>query len=661
MIKLRFLQITGLLFVVSTLLTAQQSATKFSHTFGAVSFYELNLKNYEPDKDAEALVIYDIAKSKFISNGFKILFERKTKIKIFKTAGIKYANIEIPYYGEENNYETIDSIIGFTYCIENGGIHKIPLDLKTIYEEKIDDKRKLKKFALPDVKEGSIIEISYQIVTPYLFNLHDWEFQSTIPTLYSEYEVRLTPFYSYVSLLQGDSKTIQHNSYEDKSDDKVFRGFRFNEIVHSFIATDVQAFKDEGYITSIDDYIIKVDFQMTDYLDSYGSKKDVISTWQNLCRDLMDRENFGSYIKNSSSKSESIFNYNSIISVKPKEKLKIIQTFVKSNFSWDGRDTPESTKSVKEFIKEKTGSSGDINLFLCGMLRNAGIKAIPVILSTRDHGKIKYDYPFLHFFNYTVVLVQIDSTNMLADATDPFCPYNLLPEKCINDRGMIVDKKYFNWISLTQSAFSNVRDFFNIKFSENCDSVNFFYKEMNFNYYGLELRKRYNSKYENIEKYITDKGFVVIDSVKVENFLNLDEPMTLSCYVNRETERINDKIYISPFMNEPVSENPFRQNSRTYNIDLKYKIKRQFNSEIEIPEGYKLFFLPTNQQTLNNLVQFEYKITQIGSNKILITGYYSFSQSIYDANDYYKLKSYYNDIIKKFNEKIVLVKKEIAD
>jgi len=44
-----------------------------------------------------------------------------------------------------------------------------------------------KKFAFPNVREGSIIEYKYTMVSPYIFQLDDWKFQYEIPVKWSEF------------------------------------------------------------------------------------------------------------------------------------------------------------------------------------------------------------------------------------------------------------------------------------------------------------------------------------------------------------------------------------------------------------------------------------------------------------------------------------------
>ncbi len=73
------------------------------------------------DKDAEAVVLFNIGKSRFeqTENFFDIVFERTTRIKILSEAGMKWAEVKIPYAKEENTYEQVYDIEAVSYNLEN--------------------------------------------------------------------------------------------------------------------------------------------------------------------------------------------------------------------------------------------------------------------------------------------------------------------------------------------------------------------------------------------------------------------------------------------------------------------------------------------------------------------------------------------------------------
>jgi hypothetical protein len=52
-------------------------------------------------------------------------------------------------------------------------------------------------------------------------------------------------------------------------------------------------------------------------------------------------------------------------------------------------------KTLKGVFNRKTGSGTELNLLLISLLRQVGIEANPVVISTREHGRIWKDYPMI--------------------------------------------------------------------------------------------------------------------------------------------------------------------------------------------------------------------------------------------------------------------------
>ena len=107
-------------------------------------------------------------------------------------------------------------------------------------------------------------------------------------------------------------------------------------------------------------------------------------------------------------------------------------------------------------MKDKIGNSAEINLWLVGAMRAAGLDADAVLLSTRKHGKIKSDYPFSSAINFVIAVVRIDGKPFLADVTNPNCPNAQLPMECIRDKGLTVNKENMQWFSPQTTSESNL-------------------------------------------------------------------------------------------------------------------------------------------------------------------------------------------------------------
>lgn len=647
-----------LLIMCFTSLIQLAGAQNYVHEFGKYSNEEFQLQHYDKDLSAEAVVIYDIGSSEFIEtdNGLEILFERRMKIKILTKAGLKWAKISIPYYESNNKFEEILELKGNTYNYENGEIRRSALNPKNAYNERYNEHWNDKIFAMPDVKEGSVIEVSYKIRTPYIFNFRNWDFQTKIPVIYSEYTTKMVPFYEYQYILQGASKFDEFKSYVDNGISKRFASVTYQDMVYFYVMKDIPAFRDESFITSPNDYIIKLDFQLAALHRPNGSTETVMSTWPKLSAEMMNNENFGKYLKSCKKKGKEITDTMHLASRTNTEKAKIIERFVKNKFNWNGITDIYATKGVKEFLTSKTGNCTDINLFLTGMLNAAGIDASPVILSTRGHGKIKSDYPFLHFFNYVVVLANIDNVSVLLDATDPFSNFTEIPPRCINDRGLIIEKDKEEWVSLKSNRVSSILYDVDIRMNNNKDSVAQSCKLITTRYDALDYRNRYTKIYKKLKDNLLGNNSLPGDTLKAIALYKIEDPFEIDFSNKKSLERIDDKIIVSPFSDFIITENPLKQSYRSYPVDFTYKKIYKYQSIIEIPKGYKLVSKPENLVINDKMIRIIYVTDTQNDNSIKVIGTYEFMKDEYEPIEYLELKNYFSKIVDKFNEKVVIGK-----
>ena len=641
-----------ILWLVITLPVPAQQAPQ---GFGSVSPEELAMKEYSPDKSAEAVVLSDIGKSFFVESegSFDVVFERTTRIKILTEAGIKWGEVDIPFYHEGDIYEKVFEVQANTYNLDNGTLKKTPVNVSSIYVEKENNFWSLSKFVMPEVHAGSVIEYKYKILSQYVFNLRNWEFQWRIPVKYSEYCVSMIPFYSYSWLLQGAGKFSTHTSKEDAST-RNYGSSQYHDNIEQFIMTDVPAFRGEEYITSINDYIIKIDFQLAKIYYPNGGTKDIITTWPALIDDLTKDENFGKYVTKSQKTAAKILNNDSLLKKSAEEKYEYVMNLVKRNFSWDKVNSKYASKSTDKLIKDKFGNSAELNLFTIGLMNAAGIESYPVLISTRENGKIKYNYPYLHFFNYVLISSKINGNTIISDVTEPLCKNDMIPPRCINDKGLLICKGKEEWISLQCSLISEQKTDFTIKLTGSDTEARIISSLTG--YQALAYRKVYGSKDSLLKSSFIKNGYNMNDNkVTISNPYNIKQPYIYECTLWNPTEAINNKIYISPFLAEPLSNNILTQSSRTYPIDMIYPSKKTYTSAITIPDGYTVDFLPAEDKVTNDLFDLDYSAVSDGK-KINITFSYTFKSSVYAPSNYSKIKYYFSEIVKKGNEKVVLVK-----
>jgi len=629
----------------------------YSSVYGRVTNYEATMKTYPPDENAEAVVIYENGTSRFHPNydrgGFDLYMEKSIKIKILKQSGIKYGEFEIPYYTGDN-IEEISGLEGITYNYDNNTFTKSALSSNNVYDEKINDNWRRKKFAMPDVREGSVIEVKYEIITPYFFNMREWEFQKNIPVVDSHFTLRVIPYYEYTYIVKGITKFDEYSS-QVLNDDIVFGNLKYKEMEYRFGMKNLPAFRDEEFITSEKDYMIGMSIELSKIHYPQGGTRTIMSTWTEISDTYLKEDNSGKYINNAEKEAKKILPNLNLSGKTQEEQLKIITEYVKKNYNWNGRRSEYANAKISDFLKQKTGNSGDINLFLIGMLKAAGIDVYPLLLSTRDNGAINTQYPFSSFFNYVIAGANIDNQTVFVDATESMLPYNKLPERCINIHALTVKPKSDKWIDINQPDIALTEKTLDISINKNTDSltVNVIIAASADD--GYKFRRLYSGKPDNLVEYLGSKK-IEPQNLKVFNYDDLEKPFTFSYTNNKEIEKSFDKLFIAPFQDLAPSENIFKQTTRTLPVDLIYFQSRHYKSTIQIPDGYKISQIPQAYENNGPYIKISYKVN-LSDDRIEISGDYLFKKNIYEAREYQALKVTFDKVISLFNEMIVLEKK----
>jgi len=623
--------------------------------FGYLSPSDINLNECSYEKDAPAIIIFDHGNTGFIQDesGFILQFKRHVRIKILDESAFDKGEIEIPLYHSKDNLEIVRNIEAVTYNIEEGVLKKIPLDPKNIYKETINEYWYTKKFAMPQIKEGSIIEYRYTILSPFFVHFKDWEFQTDIPTLYSEYKVNMIPFYSYRYRLQGAAKIDHFKSYEKSGLERRFDGISFNDMVYEFALKNVTSFKDENYISSRNDYIKKIDFQMAEINYPSGYKMQYMESWPALAKELLDDISFGKYMKKAEKWGDK--NLTHLKNKTESEQLNEIINYIKKTYKWNNYYGKKAQRTFKEFNTKLTGNIGNINLSTIGALRSVGLNASPVIISTRNNGKVTDSFPYSNLFNYVLILVEIDGKKRLVDASESLCPNHLIPSRCINGKGFIVEEDSEKWVNISNKA-SSMQEI-NLAYSINEDEniINGECRAKCTGYTALDERQNYYHDIEEFTEEITDKGLTISDAIKTTNLLEKELPFKYNFSFTQQIDKIDNQFIFSPFANLTEEDNPFKQETRSLPVDLVYLRSKRLIATIEIPEGYKVEELPLSKKIDSDNVAFNY-IARINSNKIQVIASYQFKKQSYPAKNYRELKDFMNTVTKKINTKIILVK-----
>jgi hypothetical protein len=616
------------------------NAQKFE--LGKVSVAELQEKEYPKDPSAPAVMLFKTCSVYF--EDLTTITKVRTKIKIYKKEGYKWANEEILHY---LNGESVSFSDAITYNLVDGKIEKTKLKSEGEFEQKINKYYSQKKIAMPNVREGSIIEYEYIVRSGNFGSLRDWYFQYSIPVAFSEYNVKIPYFLTF-------NKRSKGFIYPKLSSVPTYN----RETSEVFTLENIPAINEESFVNNINNYRASISYELA-LVNIPGRIYKTFSTdWESVTKTIYDYDDFGVELNKTGYFEEDV---NKLISGlnSQEEKIAAIFNFVKTSVKWNSFDNYYCNDGVRKAYKDKTGNVAEINLMLTAMLRFAGFDANPVLVSTRDNGIALF--PSRTAFNYVIAAVETPEGQVLLDATEKYSLLNILPLRDLNWKGRLIRKDGTSAeVDLAPKSLSKEIVNTNIVVNSNGTITGKIRKQLT-NHEALSFRQKniITSKDNYLEDLENKNNGIEISDYVRENDLDLSNPI-LESYAFKDTkdfESINGKIYISPLLFLDVKENPFRQEVREYPVDFGYPIENKYNIMIEIPEGYVVETLPVsmNIATEDNIGTFKYVIGATG-NKIQISITSDINTAIVSADYYTVLKEFFQKRIDKQNEKIVLKK-----
>ncbi|MBV4358431.1 DUF3857 domain-containing protein [Pinibacter aurantiacus] len=643
--------------------------------FGKVYPKDFDLSKEKVDTAANAVVIADIGRSSFDGNlkgAFSIIFKRQLRIKIQNKNGLDAASFEIPLYQSEGNkQEELGNFKASTYNLENGSVIETKLENSQVFEEKRSKNWVVKKIAMPAVKEGSIIDIVYTVYSDFLFNLHSWEFQGKYPKLWSEYEVNIPEYFTYITLAQG------YTPYHIKEESRQLGSFNimWQDVIGGYdrqsvtgtvnrtrwVMKNVPALKKEAFTTTLDNHVSKLEFQLSEISYPNSMPKSVMSTWNNVGEELRNSEYFGAqlHINNTwlgdEMKTIVAGSKNSL------ERMKRIYAFVRDNFTCTFHSGSYlTTNSLRTVFKNRSGNVADLNLLLTAMLSYEGFNAYPVLLSTRSHGYTNKIYPVMDKFNYVVTCVKTSSDQWFLDASNPLLGFGKLDEECYNGHARMLVRKnllpiYFESDSVREEKFTTV--FIEMDETGTLNGhVNFtpgYYESMTLR--GV-VKKKGKEEFEKRIRSNYDSDWH-IDSIGIDLLDSLEAPLDL--HYELALNNSADIVYINPLLTGGLKNNPFISTERYYPVEMPYAFDELHVFNMEVPRTYEINELPGSVKVTFNGGQggFEYQITQ-DDNLIQMKARVYFKRTNFQPEEYQSLRDFFSHVVKKESEQIVLKKKK---
>lgn len=633
-------------------------------SFGKIDIADLQMTDCPFDKGAEAVKLIDYGKMYFDRGTagvtlFKTVYEYRIRIKILKDKGISYANVEIPFY-DNNNEEQISAVDACTFNLDESGKVKVT----NVSKSSIYTKRGNKRFsrliiAFPEVKVGSVIEYKYKLSRETFTNIKDWYFQSEIPTRYSEYETVVPVPFRFKSqkfvVSPLDEKTSE--SIDVVTVGEGSYSFETKKTVYSM--HDIVGIRKVPFMGSPKDYEQRLEFQLSAIKIDQDNTRYINTSWADIVKGMMADSDFGAQLtKDIPGVNELLQNARMIGD--DNARINYVFNAVRSRMLCTDNEAIFASDGVATAWEKKTGNMADINLALINLLNKVAVKASPILLSTRDNGLVNKMYYSDRQFNNVMAYVNTGSGFLVLDATDKHSDYRLTPPDVVNTSGFVVEGDAGRWVDLVDEKHKYA---ILIALEGTIDDKGMMKGECSINSMDYCRKKRvdaYSANPDNFKQtyFIKPYPTVVIEDISVKNTEADSLPFMQKIVFSMPVNNSGGYSYFNTNMFNDFETNPFVEDERSADIDFGFTQEYTIYCNFTIPDGYVFDALPENISMAlpDKTVQFTRMMSatnNVLNGKIDI----AFKSTYYPAGGYPEFHEFYKKLLNSLNEQIVIKKK----
>ncbi|MDX1278809.1 DUF3857 domain-containing protein [Oceanihabitans sediminis] len=668
-----------IVFIVA--LIVSQVAFAQDYKFGKVSKEELTEKANPTNPEANATVLYRSQKIYFDfqqGKGFMQKNEIHERIKIYNKDGFDQATKFVRLYVGSSN-DSKEKLIGLkavTYNLNGKKIEEDKLRSNGIFEEATNKYWETTKFTMPNVKEGSVIEYRYTIVSPFT-GIDDIPFQQSIPIKKLDFELKTPEYYLYQTLLNPRASYIPKftntkatnsftiSSKERNISNRVVTASTTNKSTIDYVDNvvsasldNIPALKGEEYVDNLGNYQSKLILELQSIQYPGEPIKNLATSWDKVTKTIYDNSDFGGELNKTGYFNKDVDALIASVS-SPEEKTALIFDFVKAKVKWNDLHGYTTDLGVAKAYREGVGNIADINLMLVSMLRYAGIEANPILVSTKSNGIPLL--PTRSGFNYVICAAELNGGVVYLDASEHYTTANILPSKTLNWLGRLIrENGTSEWVELIPKVSSREMVSISIKLNEDLSATGKVRNHLT-NYQAARFRNKYHNfnKEEMMASLEKNRGALEVLEYDNKNVKDLSKPIlqTYDFHLESALEEIGDKVYFSPMLFFASKENPFKEDTRNYPIDFVYPFSDKYIINMQLPEGYVVDTLTESSKIQFNGTEGEYTFLSNQKGNILqFTVSLDLNKSLVLASDYEQFKQFYQLKVEKELEKVVLKK-----
>ena len=637
--------------------------------FGKPSNEEIDMTVYEKDPEASAVVLCHLTTVKYQVDFLNYLvdYDVKKRIKVLKEEGREYANITIPYiYNPEDEYglEQIEDFKATVYNVENGKVVKTKIGKERVFTERINEDYMVAKVAIPQVKVGSVIEYEYRLHSNIFFHIYDWNATDEIPVAFAKYELTIPVIFIYnveTTGLQPLASQVKQGTIQFKTSTNDLQNLSScHTNIYTCVGRDLQAVKKDRFVWNEKDYYTKVTAELKGINIPNGPYQEVRKTWDQVDDVILSHSDFGGRLNNHS-KFRDELEANGIAEISSlQQKVMAVYKLLKQKVAWNGQ-YELLPRSASEVIKKGNGSNADLNMMLINMLGDVGVKAVPVVMSTRSHGRLPQTYPSLHKLNTFIVGIPNNGTMLYLDASCTDGYLNVLPANLYTAQARIIQKSAKGkWENLQKvgegKTLVNIKAILTAEGEMKGTASVLYTGNM-----AAEERKAFRTASDSIA-FVTDKArqnSIEITDCKMTDHRDMAPTLKEEYTFIRHGDVTGDHIYINPYPEVPITNNPFLEADRLLPVEFPFKQMFNMTVRLRLPEGWELEEMPKNSiiTAKDKSISGDLLCDQDESGELVLQYRFRLNNVVYTNEEYDTLKQLFELFAIRSKDMLVVKKK----
>ncbi len=621
---------------------------------GKVSLEEVALTAYPLDTTARAVMLVEkneveVRTSEYVELSRRIyVYER---IKILKEDGKSLSDYKIPYPKDD----AVHKIKVCTYNLVDGKVVESKLDKKFIFRESVSDNIGMYSFSAPDVRVGSVVEVSYELTGEDYWDIPELQMQHGLPVNLVEATMCYPDFLNLNRMGHGYLAPAYERITSQRN--LLVNALPYCTIIQDkFTLTDVPAIPRESYSMCPDQYRCSVSYEISGITIPGVLYKQYSMQWPDV--DASVRQ---SSIKDQCELKGKLLE--PFLPTETEEMAAIVQVrnAVAGAIKWNGNHTLVPG-SVKDALKEGSGSSATINALVASVLNKVGYEVDPLLVRRRTRGALASYYVRTDAFTDMLLRIQTPSGAVYyMDAAPDYGYVNVIdPVFLVKDARVVpLDAaKPGYWADLTTLAggVSNITVHAALQEDGRVEGTIGLAAFKESSYLVRETRDGKDSDEKYFEMVEDGEDYETISGSFGSTDYSANAAFTIQ--FEQQPSSAGDFLYVKPFLVTEHHPGDFPPVERHTPVDFPILDSINYVYDLQVPEGYAVEQLPDpvsiRSASFKARAACQAMLTE--GNVVKLSFSYRNASLQVPATDYQDLRAFWEQLCKIYQGTIVLKK-----